>query len=79
MPGDEAALLHLLSSTLAGKATKVAFTALTVEAALARMEDKFSDIIALVESYLPLPAPFGKTRCVTADTAAGKRFGHLWP
>ena len=76
---DEAALLHLLQATLTGLAAKVASTALTVNAAVAALEDKFGDVVALVESYLPPPAPPGETRCGTADTAAAKRYAQRWP
>ena len=76
---DKDAVLHLLRSTLTGAASRIASSALTEEAALAALEDKFDDIVGLVESYLPPPAPPGETRSSTVETTAAKRFAQRWP
>ena len=53
---DDDARLHLLRVVLGGRAAKLTASALTVEAALATLEEKYDDVVALVESYIPLPS-----------------------
>lgn len=78
---DDDALLHLLRSTLGGTAAKLATPALTLEDALATLEEKYDDIVGLVESYLPQPSPPGDTRTseekITEALAFATRWTHI--
>ena len=50
---DGDALLHLLRGVVTGTAAKLTSSALTVEAALATLEERYDDIVGLVNSYFP--------------------------
>ena len=49
---DAEAFLHLLCGVLGGTAKKITAAALSVEAVLEALKEKYDDVVALVESYL---------------------------
>lgn len=76
---NDAALLHLLRSTLSGTAERISESALSVEAALAILENRYDDVVGLVESYLPLPAAMKEPVSAVEETAQAMAFAERWP
>ena len=76
---DDAALLHLLRSTLTGSAAKVAAASISSDAVLVALENKYNDIVALMNSFLADPAPPGESRRGPKETSAALTFIERWP
>ena len=76
---NEAAFLHLLRVTLTGTAAKTASPAITTEAALAKLDARYDDIVGLVESYIPAWCPPGEARSGANETNASLTFHQRWP
>ena len=76
---DPAAMLHLLRASIGGTAAKITTSALSVEAVLKILEDKYDDIVALMESYVPKPRAPGDGRSAADMTAEAMAFADRWP
>ena len=75
---DSGALLHLFRAVVGGSAAKLTSAALSIEAAIALLEDQYNDVVALVESYIPLPADKDSKTGEERMAEAGA-FAERWP
>lgn len=76
---DPAAMLHLLRSALSGTAAKITASALSVEAALKILEGKYDDIVALMESFIPVHHAVAEPRTPQERAAEALAFWDRWP
>ena len=73
-----ASILHLIREVLEGTAAKVTASAMDVEAVHRILEDKFGDVVALMETYLPQPYPHDN-KSPGELAAEALAFADRWP